>query len=838
VTCDSTGLTPDTTYYYGVCVDDQDVLPESDEANNWHVNPITETARSAASSWTDLQADGMGGPPIQMLPIDQAIDLHYSFVNGGSVAVGPVAVRYYLSDDFIIDSSDIEIGTDDLSNVPLGRIEDALISVTVPAGTPEGTYYLAYVIDADDEVAETDETNNTEFLHLPVFVFTEGLPDLLVVMFAGERRAPDTPTTYTAGAGGSFAWPEFTVANFGTVSSAEAVMRVYLSDDAVVSRDTDTAVGSFPMPPMDAGVYVSHPQAVTLDLSAVAPGEYWVYGFADDANTVTELCEWNNDSVGFSIDAMPIGGWMRLSVESIAPTRPDLLGRVYWDENEFGISPSPPHYLWGEVDIENGSLSVPAAPSAYSVWLSMDALRSISAQDVCVAVEATGGLVAGGHAWSGFNGRLDVQPAVSIEYCLKLQTDSADEIDEHDETNNVSVSRPFRFYTTPPTNDPPSATICADVAMGIAPLSVSFTSAASDTDGTVVDFARDFGDGSTSSQSDPAHEYAEPGIYTAVLEVTDNAGDTGVTLMRILALNGEAPDADGDGLSDDDEAAYGTDPNDADSDDDGLEDGGEVHDHATDPLSPDTDGDGLPDGDEVNTHHTDPLDADSDRDGLGDGDELSTYFYRPDGQRQRQRPAIRWRRDQHVCHRPHYAERAVAGHANVGVVLRRSGLRDARRLECHAAQHRRCRHGGVRDAGPGEPAGLRDRNADEPVASVRKFGHGSPAARPLGLRRRRVDAAQHDGLSADRLAEHGASIVGNCGVAAARGVGAGARLWLRLHRTRERTRRGRMSDAGAGTGAGSTPAETKSTLVRAGVSNALNTRASTRRTSSSRARCA
>ena len=104
-------------------------------------------------------------------------------------------------------------------------------------------------------------------------------------------------------------------------------------------------------------------------------------------------------------------------------------------------------------------------------------------------------------------------------------------------------------------------------------------------------------------------------------------------------------DNDADGLSDDDENnnyltnliiqhgqwwikwwdevnTYVTDPNDADSDDDGLNDGDEVNTYVTDPND-DSDDDGLNDGDEVNTYVTDPNDADSDDDGLNDGFEVN-----------------------------------------------------------------------------------------------------------------------------------------------------------------------------------------------------------------------
>jgi len=61
----------------------------------------------------------------------------------------------------------------------------------------------------------------------------------------------------------------------------------------------------------------------------------------------------------------------------------------------------------------------------------------------------------------------------------------------------------------------------------------------------------------------------------------------------------EAIDTDGDGLTDDEEMKYGTDPLSHDSDNDGLGDREEVQMYGTDPLDPDTDKDTYLDGQEV-----------------------------------------------------------------------------------------------------------------------------------------------------------------------------------------------------------------------------------------------
>ena len=108
-----------------------------------------------------------------------------------------------------------------------------------------------------------------------------------------------------------------------------------------------------------------------------------------------------------------------------------------------------------------------------------------------------------------------------------------------------------------------------------------------------------------------------------VYDHLDDCPDTPVE--ETADVNGCAPsqlDPDGDGLTNDQEATANTDPDDADSDDDGLEDGEEVLTLGTDPNDADSDDDGLSDGAEVSAG-TDPNDADSDDDDQTDAEETS-----------------------------------------------------------------------------------------------------------------------------------------------------------------------------------------------------------------------
>lgn len=82
----------------------------------------------------------------------------------------------------------------------------------------------------------------------------------------------------------------------------------------------------------------------------------------------------------------------------------------------------------------------------------------------------------------------------------------------------------------------PIAVVGATPTSGTAPLTVTFSSSgSSDPDGSIVSYAWNFGDGSTSNEANPVHLYSSQGSYTATLTVTDNNGLTGMASTSIVA---------------------------------------------------------------------------------------------------------------------------------------------------------------------------------------------------------------------------------------------------------------------------------------------------------------
>jgi hypothetical protein len=88
------------------------------------------------------------------------------------------------------------------------------------------------------------------------------------------------------------------------------------------------------------------------------------------------------------------------------------------------------------------------------------------------------------------------------------------------------------------------------------------------------------------------HDIVSPTLNQGAIEVKK-----GEVSPEELIL--ELTDRDFDGLSNEEEEQLGTDPDNADSDDDGLLDGAEINFHKTNPLNPDSDNNGVRDGEQM-----------------------------------------------------------------------------------------------------------------------------------------------------------------------------------------------------------------------------------------------
>lgn len=101
----------------------------------------------------------------------------------------------------------------------------------------------------------------------------------------------------------------------------------------------------------------------------------------------------------------------------------------------------------------------------------------------------------------------------------------------------------FSIDLEPPmlvTNEPPIANAGADQTATAGATTTLDASGSRDTDGSIVSYEWDFGDGTMGSGKTVTHTYPEVGTYTAILSITDNSGakatDT-VTIQVTLENN-------------------------------------------------------------------------------------------------------------------------------------------------------------------------------------------------------------------------------------------------------------------------------------------------------------
>ena len=87
---------------------------------------------------------------------------NFNVINSGDAAVsGNYNIKAYISTDNLIGNNDVQDGIVPTGNTPIGTIPAVPGASTLPANLPQGDYYLILKIDADNQITESREGNNT-----------------------------------------------------------------------------------------------------------------------------------------------------------------------------------------------------------------------------------------------------------------------------------------------------------------------------------------------------------------------------------------------------------------------------------------------------------------------------------------------------------------------------------------------------------------------------------------------------------------------------------------------------------------------------------------------------
>ena len=399
-----TGTTPG--YYYVLFVaDPANAVTETNENNNVASTTIQVTVPTVDLSPTYAYLSQT------TVAAGNSTNVSCYLNNLGNSSASPANMGFYLSTDNVFSANDVLVGSQANTTLAGGGYLSIYATITVPAATASGTYYVLFVADPANLVAETNENNNVTSTTIQVTV--PGIDLQMSQVYASP---------YTVGTGGQLALNSY-IYNTGTVSSPSSTVGYYLSTNATLDAN-DVLLTTVAGTQLAAGTSAYRTATATIP-TGTTPGYYYVLFVADPANAVTETNE-NNNVASTAI---------QVTVPSI-----DLqISQVYMNSTSVapGTAVGVAAYVYNA-----GNTASPSSNVGY--YLSTNS--TLDANDVLLTT-TTGGQL-GANQSSTSSGSVTVPTGTTAgNYYLLAVADPTNVVAETNENNNVGS---YQFTVTGP----------------------------------------------------------------------------------------------------------------------------------------------------------------------------------------------------------------------------------------------------------------------------------------------------------------------------------------------------------------------------------------------------
>ncbi|GAA4042386.1 hypothetical protein GCM10022409_30480 [Hymenobacter glaciei] len=383
------------TYYILFVADYQNQVAETNETNN--VSALSFTVNPPGIDLVIQQE--------QLYPSStvagNSVQVNCTVFNQGNVAASSSTAGFYLSTNTTFDANDVLLSTSTGYSLPAYQTSTRYANPTIPVGTAPGNYYVLFVADPANAVAEVNETNNVRSLALSIVAATVDLTNNSVYLSA---------TSVTAG--GSTQASSY-LYNQGNALASPATLGYYLStnqtldaNDVLLANNTGTVYG---------GSYSSRYATITVP-TGTPIGSYYVLFVADYLSQLAETNESNNVSA--------------VALQVVAPSIDLFTSQPY-------LSPSvsaPNGVISASSYIQNqGNSTAPSSNIGY--YLSTNTV--FDASDVLLLNSPGSTLIAGGYTSRYNNLTLPANTAIGSYYVLFV-ADPTNVVAESNETNNVS----------------------------------------------------------------------------------------------------------------------------------------------------------------------------------------------------------------------------------------------------------------------------------------------------------------------------------------------------------------------------------------------------------------
>ena len=261
------------TYYVIAKANADSSTPETNVTNNTRSIKIVIGPDLFLSSLS-APATGGAGLPVDVTDITRNL-------GPGSAAASRTA--FYLSANATLGAGDVLLGSRQIGVLLPNSSSTIKTTLTIPGGTPAGSYYIIAVADDGGAVPETNEANNTRAVPIRLS------PDLIV------SSMTIVPTTISlSGAAGPQVNVTETTRNQGAGTAIATTTRYYLSTNPTFDAPADVVLASRAVPLLATGASSVGPQTAVTIPPGTASGSYYILAVADADNTVAESNENNN----------------------------------------------------------------------------------------------------------------------------------------------------------------------------------------------------------------------------------------------------------------------------------------------------------------------------------------------------------------------------------------------------------------------------------------------------------------------------------------------------------------------------------------------------------------
>jgi len=394
---------PDGNYTIGVIIDDTNQVNESNENNNscFIQNPSVVIS-TAPPGQPDLAFNICGRVSLQNNTI--AINNLRVENTGNAAATGTIRIQYYASLDNQITASDHILSSQTINGLAVDAVETINTTMAIP-DLPDGNYVIGILLDSNNAVTESDESNNSCFDNNPrLIIETEvPLPDLNIN--CGTLNVSGNTASLT----------NAIIRNIGsTISPAGIQANISLLKNG---NRTNILTRSLPAMVVNGSYSLSH----NFNISNLTEGSYNVILTIDGAEILEEENETNN-SCTISNPAIVI--------EAEEELFPDLditaCGQVSQSGNELVIN---------NAVVKNIGTGSTSAQFFLGYYLSKN--NQINTNDVYLGFDFINTLNAGSQTAESATFNLDSYDLEEGEYFVGLIADFNSRVTESNEANNT-----------------------------------------------------------------------------------------------------------------------------------------------------------------------------------------------------------------------------------------------------------------------------------------------------------------------------------------------------------------------------------------------------------------